>query len=97
MKVISARIDEKDFEDLEVIGKEEKTDKAEVMRKLLALAIKEWKVKKALELVRSRKVTIRKAAAFAGVSYVEMMDLISKEGIDSGYGLEDLRRDFKRR
>ena len=94
MKVITARIEDKCFEDLERIEKEEQTERAEVMRKLLANAIKEWKVKKALELLKERKATIRKAAEFADVPYAEMMDLASKADIDIGYSLKDLRRDL---
>ena len=40
-------------------------------------------------------ITIRKAAALAGVSYVEMFDLISKADIDIGYNVNDLRRDLE--
>lgn len=53
------------------------------------------KVKKALELLKERKVTIRKAAALASVSYWKMLDLMSKSGLDIGYTLKDLRRDIK--
>ena len=94
MKVITARIEDKYFEDLEMIEKEEQTERAEVMRKLLAKAIKEWKIKKALELLKERKATFRKAAELADVSYVEMMDLASKADIDSGYSLKDLKKDL---
>lgn len=94
MKVITARIEDKYFEDMKIIEKEEQTDMAVVMRKLLSVAIKEWKIKRALELLKKRKVTIRKAAEIAGVSYVEMYDLIAKADIDIGYSVEDLKKDF---
>ncbi len=94
MKVITARIEDKCFEDLEMIEKEEQTERAEIMRKLLAKAIKDWKIKKSLELLKERKVTFRRAAKLAGVSYVEMMDLASKADIDIGYSLKDLRKDL---
>ena len=54
---------------------------------------KEWKTKKALELLKEYKITIRKAAALANTSYVEMLDLASKVGIDIGYTLKELKRD----
>ena len=94
MKVITARIEDKYFEDLKRIEKEEQTERAEVMRKLLANAIKEWKIRKALELLKSHKATIRKAAKLANVSYVEMMTLASKADIDIGYSLRELRKDM---
>ena len=94
MKVITARIEDKYFEDLKKIEKEEQTERAEVMRKLLASAIKEWKTKKALDLLKEHKITIRKAAALAEASYVEMLDLASKADIDIGYTLKELREDI---
>lgn len=93
MKVITARIEDKYFEDLKKIEKEEQTERAEVMRKLLSSAIKEWKIKKALELLKEHKITIRKAAALADASYAEMLDLASKADINIGYTLKDLQRD----
>lgn len=95
MKVVTARIEDDYFKDLKEIEKDEQTDRAEVVRKLLAKAIKDWKAKKALELLKERKVTIRKAAALAGVSYVEVLDLMAKAGIDTGYTLKDLGRDLE--
>jgi len=77
MKVVTIRIEDGYFEDLKKIEKEEKRDRAEVMRRLLAQSIKEWKIQKALDLLKKRKITIRKASSLAGVSYVEMIDLIS--------------------
>lgn len=94
MKVITARIEDKYFEDLKKIEKEEQTERAEVMRKLLASAIKEWKAKKALELLKEHKVTLRRAAKLADVSYIEILDLASKSDIDIGYSLKDLREDL---
>ncbi len=95
MRVITARISEEYFEDLERIEKEEHADRAEVIRKLLAKGIKEWKLKRALEMLRERKVTLRKAANIASISYVEILDLASKHGIDIGYSLEEMERDIR--
>ena len=53
----------------------------------------EGRVKKVL-LLKERKITIRKAASLAGVSYVGMIDLLSRYWIDNGCTLEDLRREI---
>lgn len=95
MKVVTARIEDEYFEGLKEIEKDEQTERAEVVRKLLAKAIRDWKQRKALELLKGRKVTIRRAAALAGVPYVEMLDLASKSDIEIGYTLKDLRRDLE--
>jgi len=95
MKVITARIADENFKDLKLIEKEEQADRAEVVRRLLSEAIKRWKIKKALELLKEHKVTLRKAAAMAGVSYIEMLDLASEQKIDIGYSLEELEKDTR--
>ena len=94
MKVITSRISDEYFNDLKMIEKDEQADRAEVIRKLLAKGIKEWKLNKAIELLRENKVTIRKAAKIAAVSYVEMLDIASKQGIELGYTVEDLEKDL---
>ncbi len=95
MKVITARNSEENFEDLERIEKEVQADRAEIIRKLLTKGIKEWKLKKALELLREHKVTLRTAANIASISYVEMLNFASKHGIDMGYSLEDVEKDVR--
>jgi predicted HTH domain antitoxin len=95
MEVVTVRIGEKDFKDLKEIEKDEKTERAEVMRKLLASAIKKWKIEKALGLLKKRRVTIRRAAKIAEVSYVEMFDLATEEDIDIGYSLKELEKDLE--
>ncbi|MBU7045360.1 MAG: hypothetical protein HXS54_02900 [Theionarchaea archaeon] len=94
MKVITSRIPEKYFRDLEMIQKEEKIDRAEAVRRLLTKAISEWKKERALKLLKDHKITIRTAASMADVTYIEMLELAST--IDSGYDLEELERDLER-
>lgn len=94
MKVITSRIPEKYFKDLEMIQKEEKIDRAEAVRRLLTKAISEWKKEKALTLLKDHKITIRTAASMAEVTYVEMLELA--KDIDIGYDLEELERDLER-
>lgn len=95
MKVVTARIADEHFKDLKIIEKEEQADRAEVIRRLLGDAIKRWKIKKALDLLREHKVTLRKAASIAGISYIEILDLASEHRIDIGYSLEELERDTR--
>ena len=95
MKVITARIDDESLAELERIEKVEQTDRAEVIRKLLVRGIQDWKMKKALEELREGRVTIRKAAAIAGITYIEMLDIASASGLDLGYTLADLEKDVR--
>ncbi|MGD2247129.1 MAG: hypothetical protein PVF58_01900 [Candidatus Methanofastidiosia archaeon] len=94
MKVVTSRIPEKYFNDLEMIQKEEKINRAEAVRRLLIKAISEWKKERALTLLKDHKITVRKAASIAGVTYIEMLQLA--EDIDIGYDLNELQKDLKR-
>ena len=81
--------------DLEEIEKEEKTDRATVVRKLLAKAIAEWKLEKALTLYCDGKITLWKAAKIAGLSLWEMMDIVRERKVPFRYAYEDFREDFE--
>ena len=93
MKVITSRIPEKYFEDLEEIQKEEKIDRAEAVRKLLIKAISDWKKERALTLLKDHRITIRQAAYMADVTYIEMLELARH--IDIGYDTGELERDLE--
>lgn len=96
MEVITLRIDEEHFKDLQEIEKQEKADRAAVTRRLLARAIQEWKTNRALELVKEGRITFRKAAAMIGCTYAELLRLIEARGIPLGYDLAGLKRDVAR-
>lgn len=82
--------------DLAEIEKEEQTDRATVVRKLLAQAIAEWKLEKALTISREGKVTLWKAAKIADLSLWEMMEVVKERKIPFRYAYEDFRADFEK-
>jgi predicted HTH domain antitoxin len=93
MKAVTSRIPEKYFEDLSTIQKEEQASQAEVIRRLLTKAISDWKKERALRLLEEHKITLRKAASMADLSYVEILTLAEK--VDSGYDLKELEKDMQ--
>jgi len=94
-EIISARIPDDIAKDLKEIEKEEKTDRATLVRKLLARAIEQWKVERALRLYREGKVTLWRAAKLGGITLREMMELAAKQGIQFKYTSKDLEEDIK--
>lgn len=94
-EIISTRIPSEMARDLKEIEKEEKTDRATLVRRLLARAIEQWKVERALRLYREGKVTLWRAARLGGVTLRGMMDLAAKEGIQFRYAAKDLEEDIK--
>jgi predicted HTH domain antitoxin len=95
-EIISTRISEDMAKDIEEIEKEEQADRATVVRKLLAKAITERKLERALVLYSSGKVTLWKASEIAGLSLWEMMEIVRQKKVSFQYSYEDFREDFEK-
>jgi len=95
-EIVSTRVPDNMAKDLEEIEKEEKADRATVVRKLLAKAIAEWKLERALVLYSSGKVTLWKASKIAGLSLWEMMEIVRDRKVSFQYAYEDFREDFEK-
>lgn len=54
------------------------------------------KIDSALSLLRAHRISYRKAAEMAGISYMEMWDLAAKHGIDIGLTPEEVRKDAEK-
>jgi predicted HTH domain antitoxin len=94
-EIISTRVPADMAKDIAKIEKEEKADRATVIRKLLAKAIAERKLEGALTLFSGGKVTLWKASKLAGLSLWEMMEIVRKNKIVFQYSFEDFRDDFE--
>jgi len=95
LQTITTRVPDEMYQDIKKIESEEKTERAEVIRRLLAEAIKRWKLKRALDTLREGKLTMRSAAKLAGLTYIEMMDEVEKAGIPINYTISDLQLDLE--
>lgn len=94
-KVISTRIPDQVDKDLKEIEEEERTDRATIIRKLLATGIQQWKTKRVLKLYREGKVTLWRAATLADITLREMMQLAAEEEIPFKYTKKDLEEDIE--
>ena len=94
-EIISTRVPEDIAKDLKEIEKEEKIDRATIVRKLLVRAIEQWKIERALRLYREGKITLWRAARMADITLREMMELAAKQGIQFQYTAKDLEEDVK--
>ena len=95
-EIVSTRVPDNMAKDLEEIEKEEKTDRATVVRKLLAKAIADRKLERASALYSGGKVTLWKASKIAGLSLWEMMEIVRQRKISFQYSYEDFREDFEK-
>lgn len=82
--------------DLSKVEKKWQTDRSEAIRRLLAVAIKEWKIQNALGEIAAHKISVGKAAEDCDISIWEMLDIIKEKNIDwTGYSDEDLKKDLE--
>ena len=96
MTTISVRIDKTTQEDLKKVKQKWKTDRSEIIRRLLAQAIKEWKIQNALESLSRHEISLSKAAEECDITIWEILDIIKEKDIDwTGYSKEDLEKDLK--
>ena len=95
MITISARIEEELVKEIDEIVREKGTDRSAVIRELLYIGLKEYKLKKALELVRERKVTVWKAAEIAGITYREMLEKLREHNVPFPITAEELAREIE--
>ncbi|MHA1312177.1 MAG: UPF0175 family protein [Candidatus Helarchaeota archaeon] len=95
MITTSIRFPEDIIDDLEKICKEEGMDKGAIIRKFLRESIKNYKIKKAIELYRDGLISLWKAAELADITYREALDELKKRNIPFNYSKEDLENDLK--
>ncbi|MGQ4914563.1 MAG: UPF0175 family protein [Candidatus Asgardarchaeia archaeon] len=76
--IINVRVDKQLIKDLDDIAKDEKTDRASIIRQILAEVVQKRKMKKAIELYRKGLISLEKAAEIAGVSLWDMIEFKSE-------------------
>ncbi|HID27320.1 MAG TPA: UPF0175 family protein [Methanosarcinales archaeon] len=89
-------LNEKMMHEIEDLSKMLDIKKIELVRKLIAYAIKEWKLEHAISLYSNNKISLGKACKIAGVSTWEMIDALQQKGISIHYNLEDAKEDIKK-
>jgi len=93
---ISVRFGKDLQKDLIRIEKEWHTGRSEVLRRLLAKAVKEWKIENALEELKKHNISIGKAAEMCNISIWEIVEMVKDKNIDwTGYTEKDLKRDLE--
>src|SRR5437879_10538006 len=84
MEVLTTRIPNDLLQAIREIERDERAERAEVVRRLLDKAVHEWKLAKALRMISEGRWTVRRAAKFAGLGYHEIVERMSEQGVDSG-------------
>lgn len=73
---VAARLSKKEQRELEQVMDAEGCDKSRALRSMFERGVSQWKRERALSLLRKGRVSIGKAAELAGVSLLEMIELV---------------------
>ncbi len=95
LAVLTTRIPDDLLKAIQEIEREERAERAEVVRRLLDRAVHDWRVARSLRMIQEGRWTIRRGAKFAGLSYHEMLDRMGELGVDSGPPLKKLREGLR--
>lgn len=95
MRTTSVRLPEEYMEEIEEACKLEGVDKGVMLRKLIDIALKEYRMRRALEQYRAGKVSLWKAASMAKITYREALEELKKRNIPFQYGKEDMGMDIQ--
>jgi len=94
LEAATARLPKEMLKEIEALAEEEQVDRSELMRRLIASALKQRKVEKAVKAYGDGRVTLWKAAEMAGLSLRQMMEVVREARINVPYTVDDLERDI---
>ncbi len=94
-KNIGTRLPEDVVKNIEYVAEEEKVDKSSLIRKLIAVAIKERLIDLAMEKYSKREISLGKAAKLAQLPLADFMVIAAKRKIPMNYSVEWLKEDIK--
>lgn len=92
---VSLTVPKEILEKSDKIAKEKLEDRSTVMRELLALGLKQYMIKDAVEQYMNGKVSMEKAAELADVSIWKFLDILKEKKIPITNDLEDIKREIE--
>lgn len=92
---IAARVDEDLLARIKEIEKEMRADRSEVIRRLLDEGVRQYRLERAVGLLRDGRATVSRAAEIAGVSIWDMLEVMRVKRVPIPYKAEDLRKSLE--
>ena len=90
-KVLSLRVDADDYSFLSRLAAEEREDVSKTVRGLM----EKGRVLLAVQRYRAGQASLGRAAALAGVSIAEMMDVLEEYGVPAKLSVEEYRKSLE--
>ena len=93
-QTVSVRLSEESLREVDRLAERLKTDRSEALRRFIERGLREARIDDAIDRLRKGRISVGRAAEMAGITLYEMLDLVRRQHIPSGYGPEDLERDL---
>jgi predicted HTH domain antitoxin len=94
-QTVSVRLSGESLREVDRLAERLKTDRSEVLRRLIDRGLRETRIDEGLDRLRKGKASMGRAAEEAGVTLYEMLELVRRHQIPYGYGPDDLERDLR--
>lgn len=95
LESVTARLPREMLEEIEATAEREKVDRSELIRRLLDAALRQRRIEEAVRDYRDGRVTLWRASGAAGLSLMEMMEIVKERKVPVPYTLDDLDRDLE--
>ena len=89
---LNIRVDKSIVQEFEDLAKQEKLDRAALVKKVMLLGLQHERVSLAVQKYAMQEVSVERAAEIAKVSVHEMLAMLVKLGIPSNMALEDFQK-----
>ncbi len=94
-ETITTRLPREMLKDIDKASQVEHLGKSEVLRRLLAEGLEQWRIRKALEFYSEKVVSFGQAARFAKVSVWRFTDLLKEHQVPLQLDKEELEQEFR--
>jgi predicted HTH domain antitoxin len=94
-QIVGTRLPQSLINDPGEIEKIDQSDRSTTLRKLLSVAVREWKLDYYTKEYAHGRITMARAAEEAGVPLWEMLDCARQQKVPAQYSLEDFNHDMQ--
>jgi len=94
-ETVSIRMSRESLNEVDYISKLNKKKKAEILREIFNLGIKDKRLELALEKFRKKEATAAKASRIANIPLTEFFDVLKEQNLLFHYSKNEVEEEFK--
>lgn len=94
-EAIGIRLDDEILKKVDIVSKEEYSDRSTVIRKLLTIGLNEITKRKCAQSYKEGRITLSEAAYKAGLTLWDFQHYLVDTGFVSSYSIEDINEELE--